>query len=249
MNCRRVEQERIAERYVFGALEPELKEAFELHYFGCEECARQVQTWVAIAPALREAAPAIRREMPAAPSRARWIGGFAAIAAGIVVLAGVSLIPRESERAPATVASIHEVDLTQLAKLDPPAYEAPVLRGIETPAEQRFHEAMQAYLRRDYANAIAGLRDSLRLDPNAAAARFFLGASELMDGEQVAGVTDLQVVASGASPFAEEARFDLAKGYLMLGRREEALTTLRTLASSGGDFAAPARDLLQRLGQ
>ena len=52
------------------------------------------------------------------------------------------------------------------------------LRGAETPAETLFREGMEAYLRRDYAGAIAGLRASLRVDPEASAPRFFPGASE-----------------------------------------------------------------------
>lgn len=257
MKCHRVEDENLVERYVSGTLDADLKERFEQHYFACEECAEQVETWHAIAGPLREMAPEIRRDMaperalrmPSTRGRGAWMGGAMAIAAGIAVLIGVSLLPRQKSRTPASAPAAAKRDdrLTELARLDPPAYAAPDLRGAETTAETLFREAMDAYLRHDYARAILGLKSSLALDPEAAGPRFFLGASELLTGQNADGTRDLERVAASHSPFAEEARFDLAKGYLMAGRREEALAALRLLGAQGGEFSAQARRLADRL--
>ncbi|HEY1495240.1 MAG TPA: hypothetical protein VGF49_11900 [Candidatus Solibacter sp.] len=240
MNCQRVERENLMERYLAVGLGGELKEDFERHYFECAECAQQLETWTMVAKPLREMASA-----PAQPRR-QWAGGVTAIAAGILVVIGVSLAPRNT--APdAPTATAAGASLAELARLEPPGYIAPGLRGAETSAETLFREAMEAYQRRDYAGAIAGLRASLRVDPEAAAPRFFLGASELLTGRTVDGMNDLGRVAASNSPFAEEARFDLAKGYLMLGRRREALVLLRIVESQGGDFAAQAHGLIDRI--
>jgi hypothetical protein len=259
MTCNRVERENLVERYVSGRLEPDLNELFERHYFDCEECAEKVETWLAIAGPLRDMAPEIRREMAhemaresvvtMPPPRSRGWAGAAAIAAGVLVVVGVSLLPRMDVPAPvsAPVVAKRDAGLTELARLDPPAYAAPDFRGAETTAETRFREAMSAYLQRDYERAIGGLKSSLALDPTAAAPRFFLGACELLTGRNAEGIRDLEQAAASGSPFAEEARFDLAKGYLMAGRREEAVAALRFLESQGGEFAVPARRLADGL--
>jgi hypothetical protein len=238
MNCEQVARENVAERYVSGKLDPETKELYERHYFGCDACARNLETWLAIEKPLRAMASA--RPGPS------WIRGAAAIAAGVVVLIGVSLLPHPESPVSGPGAS-QGIELAELAHLDPPVYSAPAFRGAENTAETLFREAMDAYLRHDYARAIAGLRASLELDPVAAAPRFFLGASELLSGQIASGVHELEQVAASKSPFAEEAGFDLAKGYLMMGRREDALAILRHLESQGGDFAAQARALTDRI--
>ena len=241
MKCQRVERENLMERYLAGGLDAELKEDFERHYFECAECAQQLETWMSIAKPLREMAAA------SAQPRRQWAGGATAIAAGILVVIGVSLAPRNDTATEGTTAIARGATLAELARLEPPAYVAPGLRGAETTAETLFREAMEAYLRRDYAGAIAGLRASLRMDPEAAAPRFFLGASELLTGRTVDGMNDLGRVAASNSAFAEEARFDLAKGYLMLGRRREAVVLLRIVESQGGDFASQAHSLIERI--
>jgi TolA-binding protein len=143
--------------------------------------------------------------------------------------------------------SVPGANLAALARLEPPAYAAPALRGAETTAETLFRQAMEAYLRHDYSAAISGLQASLHSDPEAAGPRFFLGASQLLVGRTIAGMNDLARVAASKSPFAEEARFDLAKGHLSLGQRKEALELLRTVESQGGDFAARARSLIAEI--
>src|SRR5258708_38999638 len=158
MNCERVERENLMERYLAGGLVAELKEDFERHYFECAECAQQLETWMSIAKPLREMAAA-----PAQPRR-QWAGGAAAIAAGILVVIGVSLAPRNDTASEAPTAVARDASFAELARLEPPRYVAPGLRGAETTAETAFRQAMEAYPRRDYTRAIAGLRVSLGLD-------------------------------------------------------------------------------------
>ncbi len=247
MNCETVERDNIIERYVAGKLEPPLKEEWEEHYFGCDACARELETCLAIAGPLRERAD----EMPTRRGASRvWLWRGAAIAAALLVTAGVWMTMRSGARAPETVRSERpgqSSEIAELARLDPPAYDPGNVRGAESKAEQQFVQAMQLYRGRDFAGAIPGLRVALETDPRAAAPRFFLGACYLLTGDSADGIRELQTVATGDSPFVEEARFDLAKGYLAAGRRQEALDTMRQVAGGSGDLRESAQRFVDRL--
>jgi tetratricopeptide (TPR) repeat protein len=249
MDCETVERENIAERYLAGTLEPQLKEQWERHYFGCDRCAELLDTWQAIAEPLHQRESAIRQEIRPRKTRAQWLWAGAAIAAALVI--GLAVKPSRSlpgENPPkAQVAAPAARNWTELARLDPPAYQPSTLRAAGSKAEVQFQTAMNAYLRRDYRQAIAGLRASLEIDRDGAAPRFFLGACDFLTGDTAGAIREWERVASGDSPFAQEAQFDLAKGYLLVGDENRALSTLRKLAAVPGDFREPARELIERI--
>ena len=249
MDCETVERENIAERYLAGTLEPQLKEQWELHYFGCDHCAELLATWQAIAEPLRQRESAIRQEIRARKTTPRWLWAGAAIAAALVIGLAIERSPslpgKDSPKAHVTAPALR--NWTELARLDPPAYQPSTLRAAGSKAETQFQTAMEAYLRRDYPQAIAGLRASLELGPDAAAPRFFLGACDVLTGDTAGGVREWERVASGDSPFVQEAQFDLAKAYLLQRDEDRALSTLRKLAGAPGDFREPARQLIGRI--
>jgi tetratricopeptide (TPR) repeat protein len=255
MDCETVERENIVERYLAGTLEPELKEHWERHYFGCDRCAGQLETWQAIEQPLRAMAASIRqeiqpREIRPHQSTARWLWAGAAIAAALLVGLGIKQTLPPSQRLPRpeiSTAAPTVSPLAELARLEPPAYRPVTLRAAGSKAEAQFQKAMEAYLRRDYPRTIAGLQAALELDPDAPAPRFFLGACDLLTGNTADGVRELERVASGDSPFAQEAQFDLAKGYLLEGNQERALALLRRLADVPGDFRERARQSIARI--
>lgn len=246
MDCERAIRENIAERYLAGTLDSQTTEEWEQHFFACEQCAQQVEILQAIVPALREMAPQIRQELkPQRPVR-RWFWiaiPVAAMAGLIIAIPSMDVMRKKSPAAP-PVAVSKTPDFTLLAKLDPPAYKAPVLRGLESPAENHFRQAMTAYVTHDWPHAIEGLQRSLELDSKAPAPRFFLGAAYLLAGNAQAASAELERTASVDSPFRDEARFDLAKAYLALNRPDEAIASLW---SCGGEFAAEARALITRI--
>ena len=253
MTCDTAERENIVERYLTGRLEPATKEEWELHYFGCDHCAQQLETWSAVEGPLRSMAAEIRREIPQ-PKRHTWLWTGIGIAAALLLAAGASRLlhtgaPRlQTVAAPVADSKASERQrLVEIAQLDPPAYAPQALRGMDSKAELQFRNAMQFYQRRDYAPAIAGLRAALDLDSEAAAPRFFLGASYLLSGSVPDGIRELRMVAAGTSPFAEEAGIDLGKGYLLQGDKDKALETLHRVANLHGDFGSQANRLIGQI--
>jgi TolA-binding protein len=246
MDCERAIRENLAERYLAGTLDTQTRDDWEQHFFGCEECAQQVEILQSVLPPLREMAPQIRQEMtPQKPVRRwLWIAIPVAAMAGLIIAIPSMDVMRKKAAQPAPVAVAKAPDFTLLAKLDPPAYNAPVLRGVDSPAQRQFREAMAAYQSHDWAKAIEGLQRSLELDSAAAAPRFFLGAAYLLGGNAQSASAELERVASSDSPFRDEARFDLAKAYLAQNRPDEAIASLR---NCGGEFAAPANGLIARI--
>ena len=249
MDCETVTRENIAERYLAGTLDPQLKEQWELHYFGCERCAQELATWQEIEQPLRSMVVSIRQEIRPRKATGTWIWAGAAIAAALLVGLGVKMMAPSGQHQPQPQAAVKTSaanPFTELARMDPPAYQPPTLRAAGSQSEVQFHKAMEFYTLHDYPQAIAGLRAALDVDGAAAAPRFFLGACELLTGNTAEGAKDLERVA-GDSPFAPEAQFDLAKAYLLQGNREQAVAALRRLTDVPGDFREPARQLLTRI--
>lgn len=249
MECDRVDRENTIERYLAGALPAAEKEEWELHYFGCDRCARKLETLSLVREPLQSMAAGIRREIPE-PSKSRtWIWAAAGIAAALLLAVGLGrLLPPKP--APPRVANSNGPQaprLEDLAQLEPPAYDPRTLRGVDSKSETQFRDAMVFYQQRDYPKAIAGLRAATELDPHAAAPRFFLGASYLLSGNTADGIRELRAVADGPSPFREEAAFDLAKGYLRQGDRDSALRELRRVVALHGDLRDQAEQLTARI--
>jgi tetratricopeptide (TPR) repeat protein len=229
MDCASANSDNLAQRYLAGTLDAQIKAEWEKHYLACENCAEQMELYRQITPALREKPPGTAR---------RWLWMIFPVAA--MVLIALMIPVSRGHKPPATPAP----DLAALAKLDPRSYDVPVLRGVESAAERKFREAMAAYRALDWPRAIEELRASLELDQRVPEPRFFLGVSYMLNGNPGAAVDELGHVAASDSPLAEEAAFDLAKAYLALGKADEALAVL---ARCRGEFAAQAAALRARI--
>src|SRR5580658_4596617 len=163
LTCEQISAQDIPSRYVLGELSEAEQDQFEQHYFECGRCFEAVR---------------IRQSLGGALSRRagrNWLRWAALAAAAAVLLAvGVHLVWRRSVLTahipPAVAPAPPRMDL--LAAFDPPLYTAPNLRS---PADRRFADAMQRYQQRDWAGAIAGLREVVEENPDRNAARFYLG--------------------------------------------------------------------------
>ncbi|MBI4902446.1 MAG: hypothetical protein HY820_02345 [Acidobacteria bacterium] len=242
LDCFFVEREDLIERYVAGdaakaSLSQEQLAAFEEHYFGCPVCFEKLQA----ARAAREAMLTVG----ASSRRTAWIG-WAAAAMVVVTSASAWYLLRPAG-APASHVTAKRPPATvplELAKIDPPRYDAVELRGSESPADARFRGAMKAYTAARYQDAAAQLSAISSHAPS----QFFAAASQLMAGNTDAAIAALQAVPP-ESPFAEESKWLLAKAWLGRNEPDKAKPILDALSAGGGDFAAAAARLREQLKQ
>ena len=75
VTCARVRDESLAEKYVLGELSEADREAFEKHYFECDDCCEDSQTYPALLEELQRRAASIRAERPRPAALPRWATG------------------------------------------------------------------------------------------------------------------------------------------------------------------------------
>lgn len=106
MDHLRFKSEQTAAAYVADGLEPDTRDAFELHMMSCPECVGEVESWRAIKSRLpREAAPA-RHAAPArdmAPARSKAPAREAGPVSSVCDTAGVTPMPAVSTPSPVAI--------------------------------------------------------------------------------------------------------------------------------------------------
>ncbi len=273
MTCQAIQAAEITEKYVQGHLTEAEKQAFEKHFFDCAECFEQLQALQDLQAELarlqdaRARLPGARRKRRRRNHRAPkygWLGAAAAVMAAVAGLT-VALMQRRpvdskpavaplagnppAEKSPAPPAqALDHAAIGRLARVEPPLFVAPTLRGKDDDAARRFRQAMEPYGRQDYRQAILELRLAAPLDRKAPEPHFYLGVCELVLGQTDDALSDLrEVVALGETPYLEEAHFFLAKALLakedLRGATEELYVTIRL----AGDRLAEARRILDQV--
>lgn len=247
MLCEEVRQDGVAERYLQGSLTETEREAYERHYFACEECLAELETLEGLRAALSQA------KLPgrAIPAWA-WV-----LAASLVLTLGIrwtwtarhAPAPQRAQTSPLKpAASPAQPNLLALAEFQPPAYSPVVMRGAESEAALVFRKAMDLYQRGDFGGAASGLLKAAALDGEDPAARFYLGVSQLLAGQTEGGLRALRAtIAMGETDFRAPARFYLAKGLLRAGDAGEARRQLDSVARSRSPLRTEARQLLDKL--
>jgi tetratricopeptide (TPR) repeat protein len=250
MNCQAVEAGNVIERYVLGTMSEAEQNEFEQHYFVCAACFGELQAFQAIRGELE------RRMIPARRgSRAAWLPIAAALAIAFGLAASIYVwrpggVPpvKVAQVAPPAAPNPEPPSLALLARVDPPPYSQPNLRGATTEAASRFRAAMQLYSRQDYRAAAEALTVAARLDPSAAGPRFYLGICRLLLGQPDAAAGELRrVISLGASRYVEPAHFYLAKALLAQEDTAGAAAELNETIRLSGDREKDARELLERL--
>ena len=140
MNCAHVQAEEVIERYVLDQLSEDDRDAFEKHYFDCEECFDRVRTISDLQAELRRSASTIRREPARSRSAVPWV---LAAAAGILLAAGVGLwyAVRPVEQTPPATASVLQPAIPRTADQPSSAAPAGVHRALfPQPSPQAFHD-------------------------------------------------------------------------------------------------------------
>jgi len=265
MDCERVMREELSEKYVSGALGDADREAYELHYFDCARCSRELEALVLLRAELERSPP--RRE-EAATSVGRRRAPWLTLAAAAALVTAIAVF--RWQRAPEPEVAVAEgtpgqatpsappglaadsadrvAGLARLAEVSPPVYTPASLRSAPSPAVRRFREAMESYARGDHAGALPGLEEAAAMDAALPQVPFFLGACRLLTGDVDGAISAWRtVVALGESAYLEEARFYLAKALLRRRDVAEARVELEATMALAGDREAEARDLLRQL--
>jgi tetratricopeptide (TPR) repeat protein len=263
MNCREVEEQGVIERYFLGQLTDTQRDEFEQHYFECDACSSQVQTGYAIQEGLRH------QPLPSSPNpgwiRQKWLWMPAFALLGSLALAigtwryvgrpqqtprqGSSPIPiTKSKPQPNGGPKTSGPNLEELARVQPPAYSATLLRGAEDEAEVEFGNAMQHYLKGDFTDAIPGLRAATNASPRAARYSFYLGACYLITGQTGAAIASLQrTISLNETHYSQQAHYYLAIAYLQKKDVSRAKEELQLTVKPGGSMAAKAEEILRQL--
>ncbi len=218
MNCQRASKEDLAERYLLGELDTADQEAFERHFFECEDCFTQLEALRAMGDRLARDRESIPRLALRPRSAMRWWWWALATAAAVTIVVTRPASGSPSGSAPPMVVELSP-ELAELARIEAPYYEPIRLRGVYDEAQRTFRTAMESYAAGDYAAAIPGLEEAADLDPSSPNISFFLGACYLLTDRIPDGITELEhTVALGDTPFLEESHLLLAKAHLQLRR-------------------------------
>jgi Flp pilus assembly protein TadD len=136
--------------------------------------------------------------------------------------------------------------LTEIGRLDPPAYAAPLIRSGDPSPE--FDAAMEAYAKRQYGQTADALRRFVTAEPEDQAANFFLAVALMMTDDVGEAEDRLRAVLAGrGTSFQIAARFVLGKALIRLGRLADAEQELRRVADSRDPMARTAGDLIPKI--
>ena len=250
MDCERIEDEDIVEKYLTGRLAEEERREFEAHCSGCPACLERLELVRTVQSELWDQSqtdvPAVT-ERPS-PSVPRW--AYAAAAAVVLIAVGSALwLTLGPTRGGSVFTPERAVLIASLGSIEPPAYlPPPAPRSAADEAGEYFERGMKFYQVGDFFGAIPGLQSAARIKPEAANFRFFLGICYLLTAQDKKGIRELKkTIAVGDPAYTEEAHFYLGKAYLRrkdigLARRE-----LQAVIDAGGRLAEEAGRLLKLL--
>ena len=153
MECREVHEKDVIEGYLLGNLEQSDQEAFEAHFFECEDCFEELETLRGVQQELESRGVPRLAQRPSATVKWWW---WALAAAAGLTLAVTAVIWWTVADAPPMTAALSP-ELAGLATIEPPNYEAIRLRGVSDESQQRFRKAMELYAAGDFTAAIPGL--------------------------------------------------------------------------------------------
>lgn len=231
MTCSEARERDLAELYCLKRLSAEEAADYEDHYFGCQSCYGQLSAVQDLRAHLAMQPPVVRRP----PPQYRWLTIAAAL---VMVVSG-----------PVWLTTRHAVDpYPELARVDPPEYTAPVVRGPDT--EGPFAAAMAAYRAKRYADAIVALDAVAIAEPDNVAAPYYAASCDLALGHPAEAARRFAAVAGkGESRFQESAYWYEAKAWIGVRNRAGAEQALTKMLPLNGTRSSEGKALLDRLRQ
>jgi TolA-binding protein len=241
MKCLRPASDDDFERYLIGQMTDAEQQAFEEHYFGCDECFGRLEALRTI----QSAARAVKsRKAPR-----WWPQGAVGIAAAVAIAAGLWLEygrrPPPPVRPSASLPTQRSDQFAELARFEAPTWNPVIVRGASEARSKAVREAMKTYHAGDYRSAARQLR---AVHPQTPEVEFYLGICDIESGDVAAGAAGLRrVIADGDTPWLEQAHFYLAKALLGSGDTAGASDQLKQVLAIHGDYAGEATKLLSAL--
>ena len=250
MDCDQIEREEIIEKYLTGRLDRAEQKKFETHWFDCRECRQKLQVSRLLQEKLWEQGETMLFQTKKSPRV--WIGrrawAFSAAAVVLIIAAAALWWQFRGPSRPQVETKETASSLIMLARIEPPSYIPPALRGADDEATERFRTGMKHYQDGRYSQAITDLRAAAELKPERAGIRFFLGICFLLAGQTETGIEELQAtIALGESVYLEEAHFFLAKAFLGKGDVGGAKEELNWVLEQGSNLKEEAAHILAQL--
>lgn len=241
LNCAEIEKNDWIERYLRGDLNDGDVQRLEEHLLTCKECHEHLEDLSLLRASLSEDRWAVADEQRA--SRVQW--GWAWAAAATLLAGAVILWPRLADQP-----SQGDVDMARLSAVEAPPYEPIKLRAVASEGERRFREAMPAYQKGAFTEAIPGLEVAVALDPELAQAHFYLGACFLLSDQPGPAIGSFGRVVQTEDPrYLEWAYLYRAKAYLRVADLESARRDLGHVVGMQGELAAEAQEVLDQLSE
>jgi|WetSurMetagenome_2_1015567.scaffolds.fasta_scaffold08546_2 TolA-binding protein len=124
---------------------------------------------------------------------------------------------------------------------------SPVTRSVNADLNITFSSAVSSYKKGDYLAASAGLEAVLKKEPSSITAIFYMGLSQLAQGNYDNAIKNLVQVAEGSGDYGKEAQWYLGLSYLKKGDKLKAAEYFESLEKSRGYYHDRSEKILRRL--
>ncbi|MCP5053222.1 MAG: zf-HC2 domain-containing protein [bacterium] len=227
--------------YLARELATTKQEAFELHYFECDDCFAQLKV------AERFHSKEIPIVLTGKQKAAIWQWSFnwkpAAAFASLLVIVLASIF---------TINHSNHMDfLYRVSEVSAPDYFAPETRAADnnftTKATDPFDEAMIRYKQKDYTGALKFLNGIKPTDSNPQVS-FFKGVCLLFTDELKSALTQFDQIIEEMDPsYYDEAIYYKAISLLRMNKEKQALEQLNHLAEMFSPLSPKAKELIKKI--
>jgi tetratricopeptide (TPR) repeat protein len=231
----------LIDSYLSGNLPEEEQEAFEMHYFECDDCFALLKT----AERLHSKDIPIVLEGRKTSTVRQWLWNWkpAAAFAALFIIVFVSIITVNR--------SSHKKFLYDVSEISAPAYMKSETRagdtGVPGATNKVFEEAMGFYLRREYDRALHLLKQIEPPDVNPQVT-FFKGICFLFTDDRDRAIEQFDRIIEAMEPsYYDEAFYYKAIALIRSDKVDQAREQLKHLAEMFSPLAPKAKELLEKL--
>jgi tetratricopeptide (TPR) repeat protein len=217
--------------YLLEKLDGTLAEAFEAHYFECDDCFLELKTHELL---ITKNVPIYLE--PSNKTVRSWLPKPALTFASFFLVAVIVLFLFNSYR--------HNKKLEEISSFSPPIYLQNEIRG--TQPEELFSRAMAAYTSKDYGASLGHLQN-IR-ETNNPQVQFFTGMNYLLLKKNRKAIAFFDQIIDAMNPsYYDEAIYHKGIALVRLNKIEKALVEFQNLAQMHSPFASRAKKMIQKV--